>query len=268
MKDITIAGICSLVLMAGFVATPVAQASEATSTATTTVATTTVATTTVATTTPVLATTTPIVTSHIADLLAQLAKLTALFNELKAKLLGVQTQITELKSDLREGMSDADIKAIQVALASDPTIYPAGLTTGFFGPMTAEAIKRFQAKNGLVVTGTINAETKAALDTILAQHRKEGHFPMGLLIAPGQHRDDFEDRVKANCGLISPSVTESTPCQLMREKYHFDMSGKRNSPTLPGNSAYGHSMHGDSASSTEKEKDEKDGKDEKSDDDN
>ena len=227
MKHLIIVGLCSLVLVAGIAATPAAHAEVATTTAaTTTVATTTVATTTVATTTPVVSSTTPSVSSHIAGLLAQLAKLTALFNELKAKLMGVQTQITELKSDLREGMTDADIKAIQEALASDPTIYPGGFKTGYFGPLTVEAIKRFQAKNDLEVTGTINAETKAALDTIMAQRRSEGHFPMGLLIAPGQHRDDFENRVRTNCGITSASSTVAVPCIKFKEKYKFEIDDK------------------------------------------
>ena len=219
-------GFLVMAVFACVATTAPAHAEEASSTATSTVVT---ATTTVATTTPVvstttIATTTP--TSHIADLLAQLAKLTALFNDLKAKLFGVQAQIAEVKAGLHEGVRGEDVKSIQELLASDPSIYPAGLKTGYFGPMTVEAIKRFQAKNGLEVTGTITAETKAALDTLMAQRRSEGHFPFGLLIAPGQHRDEFEHRIKAHCTATSTVATASSTtaigCKPLIQKYHLE----------------------------------------------
>ncbi len=201
---------------------PLAQAVEmtstSTSTATTTVATTSVATTTVATTT---ASTTPVVNSTIAGLLAQLAKLTTLFNELKAKLMGTQAEIKELRADIREGMTDADIKTIQELLASDPAIYPKGLVTGYFGPMTKEAIMKFQAKNGLEVTGEINAETRAALDIIIAERRAQGKFPVGLLMAPGL-KMKFEDKFKKRCEGISASTTAGMICLKVKNKHKMD----------------------------------------------
>ncbi len=196
---------------------PIAQAVDATSTATST-ATTTVATTTVATTT---ATTTPAVNSTIAGLLAQLAKLTTLFNELKAKLIGTQAELKELRADIREGMTDADIKTIQELLASDPTIYPRGLITGYFGPMTKEAVKRFQAKNGLEVTGEIDAETRAAMDAIIEARRAEGKFPVGLLFAPGL-KLKFEDKFKKRCEGVSASTTAGMICVKVKNKHKMD----------------------------------------------
>ncbi len=209
------------VVAMAFVATatlaPVAQAVEATTTATTTVATTTVATTT--------ATTTPTTNATIAGLLAQLAKLTTLFNELKAKLMGTQAELKELRADIREGMTDADIKTIQELLASDPTIYPRGLVTGYFGPMTKEAIKRFQAKNGLEVTGEIDAETRAAMDAIIEARRAEGKFPVGLLMAPGL-KDKFEHKLKIRCDNAPTSTVPGVACEKIKTKYKFEVDDK------------------------------------------
>ena len=240
MKHSFVYGFLAMAVFACVATTAPAHAEEASSTATSTsvVATTTtpVASTTV---TAPVASTTSSTSSHIADLLAQLAKLTAIFNDLKAKLFGVQAQIAEVKAGLHEGSTGDDVTAVQDALASDPSIYPSGKKTGFFGPMTVEAIKKFQEKNGLEVTGTINAETKAALDTLLAQKRSEGHLPMGLMIAPGQHRDDFEQRVRAQCGASSTVQTATgTPafgCAPIMKKYHMeDEDGARHgSSTTP-----------------------------------
>lgn len=232
MKHAYVYSLFAIALFASLAASAPVQAEVASSTATSTVvaATTTVATTTATTTPVVIATTTATgtvaSTSHIADLLAQLAKLTALFNDLKAKLFGVQAQIAEVKAGLHEGVQGEDVKSIQELLASDPSIYPAGLKTGYFGPMTVEAIKRFQTKNGLEVTGTITPETKAALDTLMAQRHSEGHFPFGLLIAPGQHRDEFEHRIKAQCAATSTVATASSTtavgCKPLIQKYHLE----------------------------------------------
>ena len=153
----------------------------------------------------------------------------------------MQAQIAEVTAGLRQGSTGDDVKAIQEALASDPSIYPSGLKTGFFGPMTVDAIKKFQAKNGLAVTGEINQETKAALDTILASRHKEGHFPFGLLIAPGQHRDEFEGRLRTQCGAsTTAAVGTSTPalgCAPLMQKYHLDTEGdddRQGSSTMSG----------------------------------
>ncbi len=214
----------TLAFIASVSMAPVAQAQVgATSTASTT-ATTTVATSTVSTTTPATNTT-------IAGLLAQIAKLTTLFNELKAKLAGTQAEIKELRADLREGMTDADVKTIQELLASDPTIYPKGLVTGYFGPMTKEAIMRFQTKNGLEVTGLIDTETRAAMDAIIAERRAQGKFPIGLLMAPGL-KIKFEEKLKKRCESVVTATSTATTtvpvagCEKIKAKYKFEMDDK------------------------------------------
>ncbi len=105
--------------------------------------------------------------------------------ELQAQLAALRGEVREvLKDGLKEGMTDEDVKKVQELLATDKEIYPAGKVTGFFGPMTKEALKRFQEKNGLEVTGEINAETKALLE----EYRKEKKMhtaPEGFMRAPG-----------------------------------------------------------------------------------
>jgi Putative peptidoglycan binding domain len=215
--------ITTFVLTCAFIVTvalaPAAQAVEttATSTATTTAATTTIATST--------ATTTPAVSSTIAGLMAQLAKLTTLYNELRAKIMGTQAEIKELRADIRAGMTDADIKTIQELLASDPTIYPKGLVTGYFGPMTTEAIKKFQMKNGLEVTGEVNAETKAAMDAIIAERKADGKFPVGLLLAPGL-KQKFEDKLKIRCEKTDATAENGALCEKVKTKYKFEIDEK------------------------------------------
>ena len=55
---------------------------------------------------------------------------------------------------LSVGVSGADVTALQTFLAADATVYPEGLITSYFGPATERAVQRWQAKNGVVSSGT------------------------------------------------------------------------------------------------------------------
>ena len=177
---------------------------------------------TTASTTPVV--TTPAPTSPtIAALMAQLSRLTELFNQLKAQMTGMKAEITALREGIKEGSRGDDVREIQEILASDHLIYPAGLTTGFFGPLTTEAIKKFQSANGLTVTGVIDDATKAALDTIREQRKIDGKIPFGLLMAPGL-RGKFEDKMQKKCEHVVASSTASStnPNSCMHFENHGD----------------------------------------------
>lgn len=75
-------------------------------------------------------------------------------------------------SDLSLDVSDADtngeVTRLQAILAKDKQIYPEGLITGFYGPATDRAVKRFQIKEGIVTAsstayGLVGPATKAKL---------------------------------------------------------------------------------------------------------
>ncbi|TSC78374.1 MAG: hypothetical protein G01um101429_834, partial [Parcubacteria group bacterium Gr01-1014_29] len=115
-------------------------------------------------------------------------------NEVKEKLVqqltnniqSLQTQVAELQSkqqaisrgqeamppmpeialtrSLRRGSSGDDVKQLQEFLAQDKDVYPQGLATGFFGPATERAVKRFQEKNGIEPVGIVGPITRAKLN--------------------------------------------------------------------------------------------------------
>ena len=126
----------------------------------------------------------------------QIATLLAQLKSLQEQLAQLQGEVrTLLKANITEGTTDEDVKKIQEILASDPTIYPQGIISGYYGPLTREALKRFQSKFDLEVTGTITDETQKALETLLEARFGEGKVPPGLLHAPGI-RKKFEERLK------------------------------------------------------------------------
>ena len=52
------------------------------------------------------------------------------------------------------GSQHADVTTLQATLATDSSLYPEALVTGYFGSLTSAAVKRFQAKYAVVSSGS------------------------------------------------------------------------------------------------------------------
>jgi peptidoglycan hydrolase-like protein with peptidoglycan-binding domain len=59
------------------------------------------------------------------------------------------------------------IKLLQSILKTDPAIYPEGITSGLFGPLTEAALRRFQAAYSLPASGVFTTETEAIFNSVL-----------------------------------------------------------------------------------------------------
>ncbi len=141
--------------------------------------------------------TTPVVIDREA-LIARIKELIIELQTLQGEVKKVQEEIRATLSDsLQEGMKHEDVREIQRLLATDPEIYPEGLTTGYYGPLTKEALKRFQMKHKLEVTGEINEDTKHLLEEYLSEKFGD-NIPAGLLRAPGIQKK-VEMRFKEGC---------------------------------------------------------------------
>lgn len=125
---------------------------------------------------------------------------------LRTQILGLQEQLTslqkakgevketveEIKATLRlarqlwRGVSNEDVTLLQEVLATDPEIYPAGLITGYFGPLTERAVKKFQKAMGVEEVGVVGPKTLSKINELLEEGAgASGKVPPGLLIAPG-----------------------------------------------------------------------------------
>ncbi|MBI2595021.1 MAG: D-alanyl-D-alanine carboxypeptidase family protein [Candidatus Colwellbacteria bacterium] len=71
--------------------------------------------------------------------------------------------------DLQLNDVGEDIALIQQALGELASIYPEKKVTGFFGPLTLKAVKKFQALYGIPENGKIGPKTRVALDRVLYQ---------------------------------------------------------------------------------------------------
>lgn len=135
-------------------------------------------------------------TTQGADITALQARVQMLMSQiesLKAMSIKQNAQIQELRAELkltkklRMGDKGEEVKVLQQMLSTDPAIFPEGMVTGTFGPLTAKALKRFQEKAGLEGVGEVGPRTLVLLNKFLAQGGagNSGHVPEGLLRKAG-----------------------------------------------------------------------------------
>lgn len=94
-----------------------------------------------------------------------------------AEVLGEAVEPTIKEIFLRPlfiGVSGEDVRLLQEFLARDPTFYPEGLVTGFFGPLTDQAVGRLQVRYGILlqgdpVLGAVGPKTRAKLNELFAE---------------------------------------------------------------------------------------------------
>jgi len=142
----------------------------------------------------------------IEQLLLQIDALSAKIKVLEEQIAELLEQQQVLKKEtlqltrqLQEGMQGNDIRTLQQMLATDAEIYPEGLVTGYFGPMTKRAVQKFQQRAGIDQVGRVGPQTLSRINQIFQEgvegrgvglvETEEGVFvPPGLLRAPGIQR--------------------------------------------------------------------------------
>lgn len=79
----------------------------------------------------------------------------------------VSSQESFLTGPFKYGKKSNQTKLLQQILASDPDIYPEGLITGFYGPLTTKAVKKFQKKYKIYpINGKVGPKTLAKLNEV------------------------------------------------------------------------------------------------------
>lgn len=97
--------------------------------------------------------------------------------QLREQQRTLHQEVLTLTRQLREGMQGEDVKLLQQTLATDPEIYPEGLVTGYFGPLTKGAVKRFQAKAGIEQVGSVGPQTLERINQIFEEGVEGRGFP-------------------------------------------------------------------------------------------
>ena len=70
---------------------------------------------------------------------------------------------------MSKGARNDDVVRLQELLATDSSIYPDGTVSGFYGSLTEQAVRKFQAKYGLPQVGRVGPATRAKLEEVFAE---------------------------------------------------------------------------------------------------
>jgi hypothetical protein len=101
-----------------------------------------------------------------ATLVGQIQTLQTQINSLQQQQ---QQYLATLRTTLAQGSAGEQVATLQALLAADPSIYPEGIVSGFFGRLTAEAVKRFQKNNGIEQVGFVGPKTLKKLQERLKE---------------------------------------------------------------------------------------------------
>lgn len=71
-------------------------------------------------------------------------------------------------SPMAIGSSGNNVTQLQQFLATNPTIYPAGIVSGYYGPLTAAAVTQLQVAYGIAQVGQVGPITAAKINNIMA----------------------------------------------------------------------------------------------------
>ncbi len=134
---------------------------------------------------------------QIQDLQQQVSSIQSEFSnqpEIASSTAPKEAMPPKLTRNLYRGSYGNDVRELQKFLSQDKKIYPERLITGYFGPLTEKALKKWQEKNGIKPAGIVGSKTIAKFQEIgkgMVQNLIEqdvgtfGIIPPGLLIAPG-----------------------------------------------------------------------------------
>lgn len=84
--------------------------------------------------------------------------------------VGLSTQafaFNQINQQLDFGERNSDVTSLQEFLAGDPSVYPQGLVTGYFGVLTRSAVMNFQAKYGIAQAGRVGPLTLAKMNELI-----------------------------------------------------------------------------------------------------
>lgn len=90
-----------------------------------------------------------------------------LVSTLSTVFVNASTTFIPLTSQVSVGDTSSDVTSLQMFLVADRSIYPEGLVTGYFGPLTKAAVVRFQERYGIDPVGRVGPLTLAKINNLI-----------------------------------------------------------------------------------------------------
>jgi hypothetical protein len=133
---------------------------------------------------------------------AQINTIQAIQAQINSLQLQKQQAVTALVNTFQQGSSGDQVIILQALLAADPSVYPEGIISGFFGKFTAQAVKRFQKQNGLEQVGNVGPKTLKKLQELLNKNPLAFATASSTATSTAGRRGDDKD--KRPCAIVPP----------------------------------------------------------------
>lgn len=130
-----------------------------------------------------------------------------------------------LYRQLELGMSGSDVTDLQAFLAQDPTIYPQGLVTGYFGSLTAAAVSNFQARNGISVVGRVGPITLAAINAQMGGAGNDVNAPIINPVSVNTGRNTATVKWSTNENASAKVFYSPSPINLVEKTSRYSALG-------------------------------------------
>lgn len=132
-----------------------------------------------------------------------------------------------LERQLEVGMTGSDVTALQTFLAADPSLYPQGLVTGYFGMLTKAAVANFQVRNGISAVGRVGPITLPVLNAQMGGSAGKGAAPIissvSLSVGTSTARVNWNTNESAK-GIV---YYDTTPLSLFESGNTVSVTGKQ-----------------------------------------
>lgn len=123
-----------------------------------------------------------------------------------------------LTRSLFRGSRGEDVRQLQEFLAQDPSIYPDGLATGYYGIGTEAAVKKWQAKNGVPAVGVIGRQTIAKFKALYSGVTDVSIFTRPPVAVQPTSPTDLTPIPKPDPGAICPGLPTVDSCPAGEER--------------------------------------------------
>src|SRR3989344_7322041 len=163
-------------------------------------------------------------TSSISVIVSTTSIITSIISEEPASEVS-ELVLPTFTRQLSRGASGEDVRKLQEFFAQDKSLYPEGLITGYFGPATERAMKKWQEKNNLEAVGRIGPKSIMKLNELMTRGAgKSGIIPPGLLIAPRIQQKFGTSNFATTSIPIYPIYTTTTATTTVQYIYVYSTS--------------------------------------------
>jgi len=174
-------------------------------------------------------------TCTTAELGEYITELTTTVNALTARLATLQGTATTytgipagftFTKDLSSGMKDTDVIYLKAILDVEVADHAAWSGTNLFGPKTEAAVKAFQTKYGITVTGVADAATRVKLNALLAVVTPPGEPEEEVTVTEGNLTFKLLG-VPSNATIVKAGQSDISVMSFELKAYDSDITVKR-----------------------------------------